>query len=155
MTFDELFQYYANMGITSRPEGIMTVAPVTNTVQPIIPVQQPVERGGGDNDNNTNDNTNNAGIYSLSDFVGAVGNVMGMIPTPINLARGMVNMAGNYQNEYTDIFGRPKPEVVQAIKEDITINPQDYSGDGGNNAPDTTGRSDPYGGGRGGLHDSY
>ncbi|MEL0176716.1 MAG: hypothetical protein VW810_00265 [Pelagibacteraceae bacterium] len=43
MTFDELFQYYANIGITSRPEGIQTIAPI-NTVPdlslPVVDVPQ-------------------------------------------------------------------------------------------------------------------
>jgi hypothetical protein len=118
MTFDELFQYYADMGITSRPEGIMTVAPITNTVQPIIPVQQPVDRGG---DNNTPppDTTNNAGIYSVSDAVEFIKN----LPTPMNLARmglqGLNTLVGNIQNPYTTFTGALQPDVQENIKEDI------------------------------------
>lgn len=125
MTFDELFQYYANMGITSRPEGIMTVAPVTNTVQPIIPIQQPiipiqqpVDRGG-DNNTPSPDTTNNPGIYSVSDAVEFIRN----LPTPMNLAKtglqGINTLVGNIQNPYTTFTGTLQPDVQESIKEDI------------------------------------
>jgi len=109
MTFDELFNYYANYGFTKptspgglgslvKPTSIPTVSGVSNieTLTPTTTVEnralestQPLNvlqfEGGGDEAFSGNiDTTNNAGIASLGDIPGVVSNVFDAAVSRIN-----------------------------------------------------------------------
>ena len=109
MTFDELFNYYANYGFTKpiRPSGlgslveptsippvsgvsnIETLMPTTTVENKTIESNQPLNvlqfQGGGDEAFSGNiDTTNNAGITSLGDIPGVVSNVFDAAVSRIN-----------------------------------------------------------------------
>ena len=121
MTFDEIFQNYVAQGFTkpiSSISGIEALIPTTETVAPIIPIQQSQDRGDGrDNDfTNVPDTTTNAGIMSLSDGVQSLVDLYSSLPTPMNL---VIKAIQNVQNPYTNITGALNTQTQEAINRDI------------------------------------
>jgi hypothetical protein len=86
----------------------------------LLYLQQQQGGGEGRDDDEDIDRTNNLGINSLSDLTGMIstpgiiGGVLAGIPGAI-IGRGLGNLYDNYQNQYTDIFGRVNQATQAAI----------------------------------------
>ena len=94
------------------------------------------QRGGEGQDNNEDiDRSENLGINSFSDFrdlvstPGMIGGLIGGIPGAI-IGRGLGNLYDNYQNQYTDIFGRVNQATQAAIARANLRDLQDRMGRG-------------------------
>jgi len=128
------------------------------------------QQGGGEGrDDEDIDRTNNLGINSLSDLrdyvstPGIIGGVLAGIPGAI-IGRGLGKLYDNYQNQYTDIFGRVNQATKAAIARENLRDLQDRMDrgevdfSGGISAAQDAARGDYSGGkggkgGRGGDHD--
>ena len=119
------------------------------------------ESGGeGRDDDEDIDRSENLGINSLADLGSFVSNNLGTIasslafgPVPTMIGKGIASLFDRFKS---DPFGGLStkglsPDVQAAIEKDIQREAKDYNtgGDGGSKSG---GRSDPYGGGPGGLH---
>ena len=122
MTFDEIFQRYAQQGFTKPnvPQGIETIMPVEQVAKPII--QQPISDNGEINNIVTPGSYNpnigknfydyEAAAYGVGPTLqGGVAQLIDLyrsLPTPLNLAlQGM--------NYITDKFGQPVSTSEQVI----------------------------------------
>ena len=164
MTFDEIFQQYVAQGFTkptSGVSGIETLMPTTATLAPITPIQiQNLGGGQGQDYDPTKDTTPTAdlGFNSFSDLFDRVTSIPGMIGGVIaGIPGAIIGRGVDYFSSRGDPYGGLStrgisPDVQAAIEKDIQREAKDYNtgGDGGSKSG---GRSDPYGGGRGGLHD--
>jgi hypothetical protein len=152
-TFDDVA---AEQQIESQASGTLTPEQLR-----LLYLQQ--QRGGGEggDDDNNIDRTNNLGINSLSDIVGLARDNMGTIVSsalfgigPTVIGKGIKSLYDRFRDDPYGGFDTSNisPDVQAAIEKDIQREAKDYNtgGDGGSKSG---GRSDPYGGGRGGLHD--
>ncbi|MDA1083879.1 MAG: hypothetical protein O2933_05405 [Proteobacteria bacterium] len=112
MTFDEIFQQYAQQGFTkpTMPQGIETIMPVEQIAKPII--QQPVSDNGGINNIITPGSYNpNIGknFYDYeADAYGVGPTLQGGIAQLIDLYRSLptpLNLVKKGMNYITDKFG--------------------------------------------------
>lgn len=106
--------------------GITNTEAAANMLAPPMPFIPPMDRGGDgfmDDDDDEIDRSNNAGINSFSDFTGAIsipgmiGGVIGGIPGAI-LGRTLGSAFNNFNNQYTDVFGRLNRDTLGAINRD-------------------------------------
>jgi len=153
-TFDDVA---AEQQIEAQASGTLTPEQLR-----LLYLQQ--QRGGGEGrEDDTIDTTNNAGINSLSDLTnyvstpGIIGGVLAGIPGAI-IGRGLGKLYDNYQNQYTDIFGRVNQATQAAIARENLKDLQDRMDrgevdfSGGISAAQDAARGG-YAGGRGGDHD--
>ena len=163
MTFDEIFQQYAQQGFTkpNMPQGIETIMPVEQVAKPII--QQPISDNGGINnivtpgsyDPNIGKNFYDyeAAAYGVGPTLqGGIAQLIDLyrqLPTPLNLALQGINYL-------TDKFGQPVTTSEQVITSPSggdtgggTISFSDESGYGGTgtSSPSAVGSTGMLGGG--------
>jgi len=163
MTFDEIFQQYAQQGFTKPnvPQGIETIMPVEQVAKPII--QQPISDNGGINnivtpgsyDPNIGKNFYDyeAAAYGVGPTLqGGIAQLIDLyrqLPTPLNLALQGINYL-------TDKFGQPVTTSEQVITSPSrgdtgggTISFSDESGYGGTgtSSPSAVGSTGMLGGG--------
>ena len=163
MTFDEIFQQYAQQGFTkpNMPQGIETIMPVEQVAKPII--QQPISDNGGINNIVTPGSYNpnigknfydyEAAAYGVGPTLqGGIAQLIDFyrqLPTPLNLALQGVNYL-------TDKFGQPVITSEQVITSPSggdtgggTISFSDESGYGGTgtSSPSAVGSTGMLGGG--------
>ena len=113
------------------PGGIADTDVATNTMPPPIFFRPPVDRDGDGfiDDDDEIDRSNNAGINSFSDLAGAistpgiVGGLIGGIPGAL-LGRTLGQAFNNFNNPYTDIFGRINQKTKTAIEKDHRSSPE-------------------------------
>ena len=129
----------------------------------LLYLQQQQGGGEGRDDDNDIDRSENLGINSLSDLSGMIstpgiiGGVLAGIPGAI-IGRGLGKLYDNYQNQYTDIFGRVNQATKAAIARENLRDLQDRMDrgevdfSGGISAAQDAARGD-YSGGRSGDHD--
>ena len=162
MSVYDLYQSYLNQMQSPAP------AAQSNILDPsyLLYLQQQQNQGAGGegpyDPTNTIGTGENLGINSLSDAFSAIqgqispgsiiGGVLGGIPGAL-IGRGIGSLVDRFRG---DPFGGLSakglsPDVQAAIEKDIQREAKDYGGDGGK-GPSGGGRSDPYGGGPGGLH---
>jgi hypothetical protein len=152
-TFDDVS---AEQQIEAQASGTLTPEQLR-----LLYLQQ--QRGGGEgrDDDNNIDRTNNLGINSLSDLASLARDNMGTIVSsalfgigPTIIGKGIKSLYDRFKDDPYGGFDTSNisPDVQTAIEKDIQREPKDYN-TGGNGGSKSGGRSDPYGGGRGGLHD--
>ena len=108
------------------PGGIADTDVAANVLRPPVPFI-PRNTGGGDgfrnDDDDEIDRSNNLGINSFSDLTGfistpgMIGGVIGGIPGAI-LGRTLGAAFNNFNNQYTDVFGRLNRDTLGAINRD-------------------------------------
>ena len=164
MTFDEIFQQYAQQGFTkpTMPQGIETIMPVEQVAKPIIPQQLSSDSGGINNivTPGSYDPNVGRGFYDYeADAYGVGSTLQGgiaqlidlyrQLPTPLNLALPGINYL-------TDKFGQPVTTSEQVITSPSrgdtgggTISFSDESGYGGTgtSSPSAVGSTGMLGGG--------
>ena len=163
MTFDEIFQRYAQQGFTKPnvPQGIETIMPVEQVAKPII--QQPISDNGEINNIVTPGSYNpnigknfydyEAAAYGVGPTLqGGIAQLIDLyrqLPTPLNLALQGINYL-------TDKFGQPVTTSEQIITSPSggdtgggTISFSDESGYGGTgtSSPSAVGSTGMLGGG--------
>ena len=113
------------------PGGIADTDVAANTMPPPIFFRPPVDRDGDGfiDDDDEIDRSNNAGINSFSDLTGyvstpgIVGGLIGGIPGAL-LGRTLGQAFNNFNNPYTDIFGRLNKKTKTAIEKDYRNSPE-------------------------------
>jgi hypothetical protein len=114
MTFDEIFQQYAQQGFTKPvvAQGIETIQPIVPLVKPILPMGQ---QDSGDNNGPTMptyDPNVGKGFYDYeADAYGVGPTLQGgiaqlidlyqQLPTPLNLAMKGANAFGNFIDQFS------------------------------------------------------
>ena len=107
------------------PGGIADTDVAANVLRPPVPFIPRNTGGDGfrDDDDDEIDRSNNLGINSFSDLAGFVstpgmiGGVIGGIPGAI-LGRTLGQAFNNFNNPYTDVFGRINQKTLEAIQKD-------------------------------------
>ena len=107
------------------PGGIADTDVAANVLRPPVPFIPRNTGGDGfrDDDDDEIDRSNNLGINSFSDLTGFVstpgmiGGVIGGIPGAI-LGRTLGAAFNNFNNQYTDVFGRLNRDTLGAINRD-------------------------------------
>jgi len=138
MTFDEIFQRYAQQGFTKPnvPQGIETIMPVEQIAKPII--QQPISDNGGINNIVTPGSYNpnigknfydyEAAAYGVGPTLqGGIAQLIDLyrqLPTPLNLALQGINYL-------TDKFGQPVTTSEQVITSPSGGDTRGWSGGSG------------------------
>ena len=177
MSVYDLYQYYLN-----QLQNPVMDSPVVQqeAVNPLLYLQQQQGGEGEGSTDNTTTPTSNAGITSISgfaDYLGSPGMIGGALFGPFGAVagRGIAELIGNIRDPNRDIFGRLNETGRAAAAQNMAqargitkqlakapVSPRDQyrGGDGGgnnnnNNNNNSGGRSDPYGGGAGGLHSGY
>ena len=138
MTFDEIFQQYAQQGFTKpvMAQGIETLQPIMPLVKPILPMGQ---QDSGDNNGPTMptyDPNVGKGFYDYeADAYGVGPTLQGgiaqlidlyqQLPTPLNLAMKGANAFGNFIDQFSG-----NPQGINAVTKPGTYS-YDDSGTGG------------------------
>ena len=107
------------------PGGIADTDVAANVLRPPVPFIPSNTGGDGfrDDDDDEIDRSNNLGINSFSDLTGfistpgMIGGVIGGIPGAI-LGRTLGAAFNNFNNQYTDVFGRLNRDTLGAINKD-------------------------------------
>ena len=107
------------------PGGIADTDVAANVLRPPVPFIPRNTGGDGfrDDDDDEIDRSNNLGINSFSDLAGFVstpgmiGGIVGGIPGAI-LGRTLGQAFNNFNNPYTDVFGRLNKKTIEAIQKD-------------------------------------
>ena len=164
MTFDEIFQRYAQQGFTKpiMPQGIETIMPVEQIAKPIVPQQLSSDSGGINNITTLGSYDPNVGknFYDYeADAYGVGPTLQGGIAQLIDLYRQLptpLNLALQGINYLTDKFGQPVTTSEQVITSPSggdtgggTISFSDESGYGGTgtSSPSAVGSTGMLGGG--------
>lgn len=164
MTFDEIFQRYAQQGFTkpTMPQGIETIMPIEQIAKPIVPQQLSSDSGGINNITTLGSYDPNVGknFYDYeADAYGVGPTLQGGIAQLIDLYRQLptpLNLALQGINYLTDKFGQPVTTSEQVVTSPSrgdtgggTISFSDESGYGGTgtSSPSAVGSTGMLGGG--------
>ena len=124
---------FGSIPSASSSDGIMSVVDRNRAALNQAALRQalpsPFIMGGAGQDDGDIDRTNNLGITSLSDLAGfistpgMVGFQLAGIPGAL-IGRGLGQVFDNFQNQYTDVFGRLNKKTKAAILKDFRDSPE-------------------------------
>ena len=157
MSVYDLYQSYLNQMQMPAP------AAQSNILDPSYLLYLQQQQRGGDGQGQDYDPTKdttptaNLGITSLSDIMSLARDNIGTIASsalfgigPTMIGRGIGSLVDRFRGDPYGGFDTRgiSPDVQAAIEKDIQRESKDY---GGGQGPSSPGRSDPYGGGPGGV----